>query len=82
MIIVWDEPKRISNLEKHGIDFAEIDEAFFLAAKTGEARQGRYFAAGWLGPLPLIVFFTLLGAEGLSIVSARKPYRHERNLLP
>jgi uncharacterized protein len=82
MVIVWDESKRLSNFDKHGVDFADIDEAFFLTAKLGEAKLGRFFAAGWLGTLPLIVFFALLGSEGLSIVSARKPYRHERNLLP
>lgn len=82
MIIVWDEPKRLSNLEKHGVDFVDIDEGFFLTANLGEAKLGRFFAAGWLGTLPLIVFFALLGNEGLSIVSARKPYRHERRMLP
>ena len=82
MIIVWDEPKRVSNLAKHAVDFADIDEAFFLDANVGEAKEGRFFAAGWLGDRPLIVFFVPLGSEGLSIVSARTPYRHERNILP
>jgi uncharacterized DUF497 family protein len=27
--IVWDEPKRLANLEKHGLDFADLDEAYF-----------------------------------------------------
>jgi hypothetical protein len=30
--IVWDELKRLANLEKHGLDFAERDEAFFKSA--------------------------------------------------
>jgi uncharacterized DUF497 family protein len=32
MVIVWDEPKRLANLDKHGIDFADIGPAFFLSA--------------------------------------------------
>jgi uncharacterized protein len=79
--IVWDEPKRAENLRKHGVDFADIDEAFFASAKAGAAKQGRYFAAGWLNGQPRIVFFARLGSEGLSIVSARTPYRKERKLL-
>jgi uncharacterized protein len=26
--IIWDEPKRLSNLVKHGLDFADIEEGF------------------------------------------------------
>jgi uncharacterized protein len=29
MRILWDEPKRLANLDKHGLDFADLDEAFF-----------------------------------------------------
>jgi hypothetical protein len=28
MEIVWDEPKRLANLDKHGLDFADLDETF------------------------------------------------------
>lgn len=81
MKIVWDEPKRAENLSKHGVDFTDFDEAFFAAAKVGAAKQGRYFAAGWLNDRPRIVFFARLGAEAISIISARSPYRKERQLL-
>ncbi len=30
MIFVWGEPKRLANIDKHGFDFADIDEVFFL----------------------------------------------------
>jgi len=30
--IVWDEPKRLANLDKHGLDFADLDETFFDSA--------------------------------------------------
>ena len=26
MKIVWDEPKRLANLDKHGLDFADLNE--------------------------------------------------------
>ncbi len=31
MKIVWDEPKRLADIEKHGLDFAALDEEFFLS---------------------------------------------------
>lgn len=80
MVIVWDEPKRVANLSKHGIDFADIGEGFFLDAIIGPARNGRYYAIGELGGT-IIVIFAFLGSEGISIVSARPASRKERNLL-
>lgn len=45
-MIVWDEPKRQSNLAKHGLDFADLDEAFFLSALVVPAKNGRHMAIG------------------------------------
>lgn len=80
MIIVWDEPKRIANLAKHGVDFADVTEEFFLSALIGEAKHGRWFALGELDGLKTVIFVTL-GTEGLSIVSARPASDKERKLL-
>lgn len=80
MIVVWDEPKRLANLAKHGIDFADIDETFFIDAAIGPARDGRHFAVGELDGT-VIVIFVRLGTEGVSIVSARPASRKERSLL-
>jgi len=30
--IIWDEPKRLANLEKHGMNFADLNETFFDTA--------------------------------------------------
>lgn len=79
MEIVWDEPKRLANLDKHGIDFAHVDEAFFLSAVVRPAKKGRYAAIGRLGGV-VVVIFALLGSEGVSIVSARPASRKERKL--
>lgn len=80
MIIVWDEPKRIANLAKHGVDFAEIDETFFLNAMVGPAKLGRWFAIGELDGIKIVIFATL-GTEGVSIISARPASEKERKML-
>ncbi|WP_176399638.1 BrnT family toxin [Novosphingobium sp. B 225] len=80
MIIVWDEPKRLANIAKHGIDFVDIDEEFFLSAIVRPARQGRFAAIGRLDGV-IAVIFAVLGSEGVSIVSARPASRKERQLL-
>ncbi len=81
MIIVWDEPKREANIAKHGIDFADIGEAFFVTAMIGQAKDDRYFALGELNGM-IIVIFATLGTEAISIISARPASRKERRLLP
>lgn len=80
MKIVWDEPKRLANLAKHGIDFADIDEGFFLSAVVRPARNGRFAAIGRLGGA-VAVIFARLGTEGVSIISAPPADRKERKLL-
>ncbi len=80
MIIVRDEPKRLANIDKHGIDFANIGEQFFLSAIVRPAKDGRYAAIGNLDGV-IVVIFVALGSEAVSIVSARPASRRERSLL-
>ena len=80
MIIVWDEPKRLANVEKHKIDFADIGEEFFLSAVVRPAKEGRYAAIGNLNEV-IVVIFVRLGSEGISIISARPASHRERSLL-
>jgi uncharacterized protein len=48
--IVWDEPKRLTNLAKHGLDFADLDTNFFFEAALGPGDDGRFVAVGeWAG---------------------------------
>lgn len=79
--IVWDEPKRQTNLTNHGLDFADLDEWFFLEAVTVPAKEGRHMAIGRLGDGTIAVVFTLLGTEGVSVISMRPASRKERSLL-
>lgn len=79
--IVWDEPKRQTNLANHGLDFADLDEWFFLEAVTVPAKEGRHMAIGRLHDGTIAVVFALLGTEGVSVISMRPASRKERNLL-
>lgn len=81
MIITWDEPKRLANLDKHGMDFALLTEDFFADALIIPAREGRYKAVGMLADGTLVVIFALLGSEAISIISMRTASANERRML-
>ena len=46
MKIVWDEPKRLANLEKHGLDFRDLTEAFFASGLFVPSKKGRWKGIG------------------------------------
>lgn len=79
--ITWDEPKRLANLAKHGMDFADLTEEFFLGAVIVPARENRFQAIGILPDGTISVIFAVLGSEGLSIISMRPANQRERRLL-
>jgi uncharacterized DUF497 family protein len=81
MIILWDEPKRLANLDKHGMDFADLTFDFFLDAITVPARKGRCFALGRLKNGVIAVVFLTLGNEALSVISMRPASKRERSFL-
>lgn len=81
MMIVWDEPKRLANLFKHGLDFADVTEEFLADALIVPAKAGRFKAAGRLGDGTVVVIFALLGSEAISIISMRPASPAERRLL-
>lgn len=79
MRIVWDEPKRLTNLAKHGLDFADLSLDFFQGAYVEPAQGGRFKAVGEIdGRLVVAVVFKLLGSEALSVISLRRANRKER----
>ena len=78
MKIVWDEPKRRANIAKHGLDFADVDPAFFLDAVVREAREGRYRAFGTLAGAPAVLIFSPLGREAVFLISLRRGSSKER----
>ena len=80
-MIVWDERKRQRNIVRHKLDFADLDEWFFLDAVTVPAKENRYMAIGRLDDGTMAVVFATLGTEGVSVISMRPASRKERSLL-
>ena len=81
MKILWDEPKRRANLEKHGLDFADLDETFFENALVVSGnRPRRWRAIGVNVGGVIVVVFARLGREGISIISMRPASKNERDL--
>lgn len=77
---VWDENKRIANLDKHGIDFEDAVLALeephveFLSERSGETRKMAICPeAGRL----IVIIFKSAGDE-CRIISARMAHRNER----
>ena len=80
MKIIWDEPKRIANLDKHGMDFADLNEEFFDSALVLNAHGERYRAIGVNIRGVISVIFAVYGAEAVSIISMRPASKREREL--
>jgi uncharacterized DUF497 family protein len=62
MRIIPDPPKRLSNLDKHGMDMDLLTEAFFATAAIAPARSGRYAAINMIDGQPITVIFRPLGS--------------------
>ena len=80
MKIVWDEPKRPANLDKHGLDFADLNETFFDTALVLPSHTRRWRAIGKNMRGVIVVVFVTLGKEAVSIISMRPASRYERKL--
>jgi uncharacterized DUF497 family protein len=80
MKIVWDEPKRLANLDKHGLDFADLNETFFDNALVvpSHNKRRRWVAIGVNIRGVVVVVFARLGGEGVSIISMRPASKDER----
>jgi len=82
MKIVWDEPKRLHNIAKHGMDFASLTVEFFENAYVETAKHDRFLAVGELKGIAVVaVVFRPLGSEALSVISMRRASMKERSLL-
>jgi uncharacterized protein len=80
MKIVWDEPKRQANLDKHGLDFADLNETFFDTALVLPSYKNRWRGIGKNIRGVVVVVFIALGKEAVSVISMRPASRHEREL--
>jgi uncharacterized DUF497 family protein len=80
MKIVWDEPKRLANLDKHGLDFADLNETFFDDALVLPTYNKRWAGIGKNVRGVIVVVFVKLGKEAVSVISMRPASRNERKL--
>jgi uncharacterized protein len=78
--IVWDEPKRLANLAKHGLDFADLSETFFDNALVLPLHNGPWAGIGKNIRGVIVVVFVSLGKEAISVISMRPASRNERKL--
>jgi uncharacterized DUF497 family protein len=79
MLFIWDAATRLINLDKHGMDFADIEYGFdWENAVITPAKEGRFKAIGTLRDGAVVVIFATLGSEAVSIVSLRPASRRER----
>jgi len=87
MKIVWDEPKRLANLDKHGLDFRDFEEGFgweaclVFPSRPSQTGRARHQMIGELnGELVVVAIVSPLGSEALSLVSLRPASSKERRL--
>ncbi len=87
MLIVWDEPKRLSNLQKHGLDFADFEAGFdFETALVEVARSSAVgstrmkIIGAFEGQTVVAAIIAPLGQEAISLISLRRASRSERKL--
>lgn len=78
----WDENKRESNLEKHGVDFLDAAYLFelshvFWADERKDYGEDRFKAVGLVDGILLCVIFTIRD-DNYRIISAHKAGRNDR----
>ena len=84
MRIVWDERKRAQNLREHSLDFADVDREFdfntAIVSPTYASKDGRarFKAIGRFRNKLVVLVFSRLGSEAISLISFRPASREER----
>ena len=78
----WDERKRLTTLEKHGIDFRRAIEIFGGSTLVFPSRQSeseeRWTAIGILDQVEIAVIYTMR-KQICRIITARRARRYERS---
>jgi len=82
MTYEWDERKRKSNLEKHGIDFSAIhlfvwECATIFSDQRIDYEEPRMVAYGNINRRLVVVVYTLRGDETIRLISMRKANKRE-----
>ncbi len=81
MSIEWDERKRLSNLEKHGLDFLDVSAVFegphIVVPSAYSGDEERFLAIGTFEGRCLTVVYTIR-SEAIRIISFRRARHEER----
>jgi|SRR5882724_7025146 len=77
----WDEAKRLSNIQKHGIDFVDIEDAFTGETVTAlddrfDYGETRFATLGWINGVVVMIAHTETD-DVIRIISARKATTNE-----
>ena len=83
-IFTWDEPKRLANLDRHELDFANAETGDWNRALVRETYPGRRGEARFKAIVPIhnrliTVIFSPL-TEALSVISMRPANAKEKRL--
>jgi uncharacterized DUF497 family protein len=81
-VITWNDSKRASNLNKHGLDFAEVvgfdfDTALHDVDDREDYGELREIAIGWCGLRLCFLVFVRRGKDELHVISFRKATKQE-----
>ena len=80
MVFEWDENKRKSIIERHGIDFEDAVHIFdgpVLEVPSPRMEEARWLAVGVLDGIEIAVVYTVRNGRR-RIITARRARTHER----
>ena len=79
----WDEQKNSENIQRHGIDFADLPELFHYYMlidfdNREDYQEDRWVGIGILRNSIVVVVFTERPGDMVRFISARKANKYER----
>ncbi|GAA5110887.1 BrnT family toxin [Bartonella jaculi] len=80
MKIVWDEPKRAINIDKHKLDCADVIYFDWEHALIDATYSNRMKAIGHFADGTTVVVFAKLGNAAISIISFHQANKKEREV--
>lgn len=80
MRVLWDEPKRLTNIEDHNLDFADAERFDWVSSIVRPSHSRRFRAIGMLDSRLVAIIFAPVGTEAISIISMRQASKNERKI--
>jgi uncharacterized DUF497 family protein len=78
----WDEEKRLSNIEKHGVDFEDaqcvFDGRFYIQVRSTYAFEERFMRTGILDDGRFVTVIWTARVQATRIISARSARDSEK----